>query len=433
MFKNSGTKSRMINVMINEDYQMMNGRIKTIYNPDSPFVYDGRKDRTETTETTTTTTSTSTATTASASTEITIENEIDTVFINDDGKIVVLDTAGNATTHEIPKDENGENRPVTITDGAGNSYTVEDGEVKESGNDSVVPTETISTDSITVEAPIIAGLSRDGDIVVIHSITESFKPGEERVTINYTSKDTLGLNNVKMEILKIFEEDTTDVIAFFGLTKGEKIDFEDARDDIKGWNGEDIEGEVVSPGNYQIRITATVDEDFKNGFEDYETVEGTGCSSNFCCTVCGRDLTITKVRLMDIFQSSTLASGNAGSQYANLFNTALQTGNFNTCDRQAKLFAQIGHESANFNSKVEGQDATGNEIEWSLDLLLTYFKRTSGAKRHWFNQDFWDDEGYKEFITVNYYETANVNGTHKSESTEDFYVFGMEPIKPNTM
>jgi len=63
MFKNSGTKSRMINVMINEDYQMMNGRIKTIYNPDSPFVYDGRKDRTETAETTTTTESASSATT----------------------------------------------------------------------------------------------------------------------------------------------------------------------------------------------------------------------------------------------------------------------------------------------------------------------------------------------------------------------------------
>jgi hypothetical protein len=42
----------------------------------------------------------------------------------------VLDTAGNATTHEIPKDENGEDKAVTITDSAGNSYTVEGGEVK---------------------------------------------------------------------------------------------------------------------------------------------------------------------------------------------------------------------------------------------------------------------------------------------------------------
>ncbi|HEX9651137.1 MAG TPA: hypothetical protein VGA21_11290, partial [Cyclobacteriaceae bacterium] len=114
----------------NEDYQMTHGEIVTVHNPDSPFVYDGRKDRTETTETTTTTSTSSATTTAIASTEITIENEIDSVFINDDGKIVVLDTAGNATTHEIPKDENGEDKAVTITDSAGNSYTVEGGEVK---------------------------------------------------------------------------------------------------------------------------------------------------------------------------------------------------------------------------------------------------------------------------------------------------------------
>jgi hypothetical protein len=45
----------------------------------------------------------------------------------------VLDTAGNATTHDIPNDENGDSKPVTITDSAGNSYTVEDGNVTKSG------------------------------------------------------------------------------------------------------------------------------------------------------------------------------------------------------------------------------------------------------------------------------------------------------------
>ncbi|MEM8940431.1 MAG: hypothetical protein AAGC64_13920, partial [Bacteroidota bacterium] len=145
------------------------------------------------------------------------------------------------------------------------------------------------------------------------------------------------------------------------------------------------------------------------------------CMSGFCCTKCGRDLTIDQSRLMAIFPNSSLASGSDGSQYANLFNTALQTTSFNTCDRQAKLFAQIKHESDDFNATTEGKTSAGQEREWSLNKILTYFKRTSGAKRHWFNQDFWDDKEYKEFITINYYEEVNEDGTHISESTKDYY------------
>jgi hypothetical protein len=123
---------------VNEDYQLTDGEVVTIYNPTSPFVADARTPRNESTETTTNTDSTSSATTASTTTEITIENTIDSVYVNDDGKIVVLDTAGKETTHDIPKDENGDSKPVTITDGAGNSCTVdEEGNVTKSGEASV--------------------------------------------------------------------------------------------------------------------------------------------------------------------------------------------------------------------------------------------------------------------------------------------------------
>jgi hypothetical protein len=210
MFKNSGTKSRMINVMINEDYQMMNGRIKTIYNPDSPFVYDGRKDRTETAETTTTTESASSATTtANASTEITIENEIDSVFINDDGKIVVLDTAGNETTYEIPKDENGESKPVTITDGAGKSYTVEGGEVKESGEyvpDTDEPADSTDTDSTTVERiqyswPLTVHL--DDDYYLTNTDMKEFSDGDTITIESYMLGVTLLLKDAEGQSVEL--------------------------------------------------------------------------------------------------------------------------------------------------------------------------------------------------------------------------------------
>jgi hypothetical protein len=68
MFQNAAVNALMINVQVNEDYQMTGGEIATEYNPSSTFVYDDRKGKTEIVETTATTT-------AIATTEITIENE----------------------------------------------------------------------------------------------------------------------------------------------------------------------------------------------------------------------------------------------------------------------------------------------------------------------------------------------------------------------
>ena len=274
MFQNASVNALMINVQVNEDYQMTGGEIVTEYNPSSPFVYDGRKDRTETTETTTTTTSTSTATTASASTEITIENEIDTVFINDDGKIVVLDTAGNATTHEIPKDENGEDKAVTITDGAGNSYTVEGGEVKSSS-----PSETTtSNDSVSSESSnelIWEGISENRDWVSILNVPSEFTPGDEdRMQIRYRLLDTPDLDYSLLSIYKISENDTVLVEFYDNLPFGDNMEFLDSHDENKkSWSGKNSDGEFVEPGEYLIELLAGSDPDFINGLRDYEVVE----------------------------------------------------------------------------------------------------------------------------------------------------------------
>lgn len=144
------------------------------------------------------------------------------------------------------------------------------------------------------------------------------------------------------------------------------------------------------------------------------------CASGFCCQVCGRDLTIDKTRLQAIFPSSTMAAGADGNEYASLFNTALQTTEFNTCERQAKLFAQIGHESWNFNAKVEGENSKGIAKIWKLSKILSYFKRTGGAKRHWFNQEFWEDGHYKDIISSTYYEEVDTLGLYSPTDTTGY-------------
>lgn len=228
--------------------------------------------------------------------------------------------------------------------------------------------------------------------------------------------------------LQLGEESYEKLIVYF-LQAPEAIDVENYRVEEKAEEGyallifsaeEDANLEVlrIQVAHKQKEALET----FLFGEEEESEVEvNSDCPSNFCCLTCGRDLTISSIRLGEIFPNSTLVE-NDGSEYATLFNTALQTGEFNTCDRQAKLFAQIAHESANFNATVEGQ-INGNEMEWSLNHLLSYFKKTKGAKRHWFNQKFWDDKEYKDFITVNYYETVNGGeiGTHKSEGDKDCY------------
>ncbi|MFD0998236.1 fibronectin type III domain-containing protein [Ohtaekwangia kribbensis] len=151
-----------------------------------------------------------------------------------------------------------------------------------------------------------------------------------------------------------------------------------------------------------------------------EQITNAACSSGFCCTKCSRDLAMTQERLQLIFPNSTMISQN-GAEFADIFNTALQIGKFNTCDRQAKLFAQIQHESIGFKARVEGQNSNGVDRDWPIDFILTYFNKSAGAKNHFFNQNFWDKTVYKSIITSNYYEKVDTLGTHKSEKSTDYY------------
>lgn len=60
-------------------------------------------------------------------------------------------------------------------------------------------------------------------------------------------------------------------------------------------------------------------------------------------------------------------------------------------------------------------------MNWSISKILTYFKRTAGAKRHFFNQEWWDSKEYKDYISDDYYELVLENGDFKSNASKDYY------------
>gem|GEM_PF-6274634 len=149
------------------------------------------------------------------------------------------------------------------------------------------------------------------------------------------------------------------------------------------------------------------------------------CSSGFCCTKCGKDLTMTSDKFTEIFPRVTTNK----QEYVDAFNVALQESEFqyNTCDRQAKIFAQIAIETNHLTATKEGKGKI-----WELTgqgQLLDYFKKTAKAKVRWFNQEFWSTKLYKQFSQVAYYEkidnkeSISKTERYKPSDTLDYYGF----------
>jgi predicted chitinase len=154
-----------------------------------------------------------------------------------------------------------------------------------------------------------------------------------------------------------------------------------------------------------------------------DDAEEDDCDSGFCCTKCGKDLSMTLDRFSTIFPNVTKDK----DELVAAFNVSLKENGFeyNTCERQAKIFAQIAIETNGLKAKVEGKGKT-----WRLtgdNSLLEYFKRTLKAKERWFNQDFWDTKLYKQFVQEGFYENIESteeiaqNDRYKVITEKDFY------------
>lgn len=124
------------------------------------------------------------------------------------------------------------------------------------------------------EPIVIEGLSKNTDLVAININTRLFRPAEGRLEMTYTLKDTLNLINVKLEIYKLADDKEEMVTFYTELTKGVEVGFTDSQDyDKKGWSGKGSDGQFVEAGQYVVKLTASIDETFSNGYEDHGQFE----------------------------------------------------------------------------------------------------------------------------------------------------------------
>jgi hypothetical protein len=134
------------NIHINEKRQLTAGEIITTRSSDNKFVLNVTKPDAASSDSTADSTLT-----AAIPVTYSIPGTIDSIYVNNDGKITVVDTEGNESTFEPKKDEKtGKAKETVIADAAGNSYTVgADGRVtKKEGSAGVNGVATVQPDPV---------------------------------------------------------------------------------------------------------------------------------------------------------------------------------------------------------------------------------------------------------------------------------------------
>ena len=243
-------------ILVNEDYRVIAGHIKTVYSTESRFVMELEKE------------------------EIPLEEmdenleETNEIIEEDDLITEAVEEGSTLEETEVSDTESGEEDPLVFEDipdiPEEEILTPEESEalaLAEEKEDGTVE-DGSSLDNVE-------GLSRNADYVVINSITSSFKPGYGRMKLSYSIVESSELKHNKIEIFKVEEDKSLTLITtYFDVPSGEKVTFIDSQDEDKeGWAGKGTDLEFITAGQYRVVITAAKDESFKNGFEDYEVVE----------------------------------------------------------------------------------------------------------------------------------------------------------------
>lgn len=163
---------------------------------------------------------------ATVTSDYTIPGTIDSIYVSEDGKIVVVDTEGNESTYDQKKDEKtGKVKDTVIADSAGNSYTVgKDGKVTKNSTGNVVSNpvdpsklddfdkllrmvllESITNDSLSV-VPSVDSLNADVKnqlaILLSTSGSESSSSGTFRESIRLTSDAEESLPESEVNAMK---------------------------------------------------------------------------------------------------------------------------------------------------------------------------------------------------------------------------------------
>lgn len=112
---------------INSEYKLTTGSVQSLYEAGSAMgqVIDQMQKIGEEKQPEPAQESETDSTTLALGITFLIPGVIDSVYVNEDGKIEVIDEDGNVTTYEQKKDESGEVKETVIADSGGNTYTVD--------------------------------------------------------------------------------------------------------------------------------------------------------------------------------------------------------------------------------------------------------------------------------------------------------------------
>jgi len=294
---------------------------------------------------------------------------IDTLFVNNEINILGSGTNEAELIGQVPG-----SGTVIVIDVIGNMWVVDSGgNVTQGGGSSSSSggsssgEATTPSDSTTIESLSIVGLSRNVDLVAIHSVAESFKPEEERLSITYSLQDTLDLAYTKLEIFKI-DEDTTMVTFFTDLPRVSEEEFTDTQDgDSIGWSGKGPDGEYIKAGDYMMKLTAAIDESFSNGYEDYE-----GFKSN------APDFPVTADQFEEIFPDT---DKERIKEVVDLINKYSNEYGLTTKNRMAHFLGQIGTETDGLEKLKESSNYSGNNV-FSVFLRVKRTKEEGTTKTH---------------------------------------------------
>ena len=162
-----------------------------------------------------------------------------------------------------------------------------------------------------------------------------------------------------------------------------------------------------------IQIEKFVGDDTKDKWLKYLGILGTAVeeqkSSSYVCEVCGRDLTIDKIKLEEIFPNGQ----NITITLAQHFNKALQTAGFNTCKSQAHFFAQCYVETDGYRKLAENPN-------YRYESVLALHNKKEETKL-FFNQDFFDENKHLEYFHFKVYKNLNNNtGNYTGQNYKTF-------------
>ncbi|MDR1974557.1 MAG: hypothetical protein LBQ31_07785, partial [Bacteroidales bacterium] len=302
--------------------------------------------------------------------------------------VTVFGDNGEDKKIEISKDSTGNiaNAPIVIADNEGNSVVIDEhGNVTTQKKENEVEKGAGTSDSNAFEGNYIVYV---GDSTITKNKTFINTKKENKLSLKYepTKEDTSTTVSTKI----IYKPEWSDKNLFYPKTENQ-------------WKQIDVNKKVsfpldsLSKGQYAVLI-----KDRNNNIDTF-LFKIENKFLDFACTVCGKDLSLTLTKLRQIFPNNT----DLTQEHVNLFNEALEKGEFNTCSRHAHFFSQVKHESGNFKKFKE-------DLSYRLQVVLNTWPASTNSKM-FFNQNFWDNKDYLQYFWLNVYELVDASKNEKGQ------------------